>query len=203
MGQRPYVSPVRAAAAQAKRAEVIAAAAEFLRQEPLTAFSLDAVARAARVTRLTVYNQFGSRRGLLEAVFDHLAEQGRLARIGEAVTDPQPPRGVSRLVEVFCDFWSSDRAIGRLHDAMASDPELAQALAERNARRREAVAALLERIPLPAADASRRRDAIDMVFALTSYPMFRLLAEGRSSADTCALLQAACAGALARMTSPG
>jgi AcrR family transcriptional regulator len=63
---------------------VIEEAAAFLRHEPLSAFALESVAKAAGVTRLTVYNQFGSRRGPLEAVFDHFAERGRLQCIGEA-----------------------------------------------------------------------------------------------------------------------
>ena len=68
MSRRPYVSAARAEAAAEKRERVIRAAARFLREEDgITAFSLDAVAKAADVTRLTVYNQFGSRRGLLEA----------------------------------------------------------------------------------------------------------------------------------------
>jgi AcrR family transcriptional regulator len=60
---------------------VIEAAAAFMRANPMTAFSLESVAAAAGVTRLTVYKQFGSRGGLLEAVFDRLARAGRLERI--------------------------------------------------------------------------------------------------------------------------
>src|SRR5258705_9412753 len=91
MSTRPYVSSVRTAAAAAKRDRVIEAAARSLREDAsIATFSLDAVAKAAGVTRLTVYHQFGSRRGLLEAVFDEIARQGGLARIPHAmaITDP-------------------------------------------------------------------------------------------------------------------
>src|SRR5206468_12105346 len=88
-------------------------------------FSLDSVAKAAGVTRLTVYNQFGSRRGLLEAVFDDVATRGRLATIPEALELPDPLQGLDAIVDRFCEFWSSDEAIARLHDAMASDAEFA------------------------------------------------------------------------------
>jgi AcrR family transcriptional regulator len=199
MARRKYVSRVRTAAAEAKRRQVIEAAAAFLRREPLSAFSLDTVAKSAGVTRLTVYNQFGSRRGLLEAVFDYLATQGRLERIPEAVVDPQPRRGLERLAEIFCEFWGGDPAVGRLHDAMAMDSELAQALGERNERRRRDVAALVERLPQSGTDAARRKDAIDLIFALMSYPMFRLLSEGRSPDEICTLIRATCDQALARM----
>src|SRR3982074_1387008 len=94
-----FVSGVRAAAAEANRDRVIEEAAAFLRSEPISAFSIESVAKQAGVTRLTVYNQFGSRRGLLEAVFDHLAQRGRLQRIVEAGVGPGPPPGGGGLVE--------------------------------------------------------------------------------------------------------
>lgn len=199
MTSRPYVSRVRAAAAEAKRERAVAAAAEFLRREPMSAFSLESVAKVAGVTRLTLYNQFGSRRGLLEAVFDHLASLGRLNRIAEAVTVPDARQGLEQLVEIFCDFWSGDAAVGRLHDAMGSDDEFALALMERNERRRLAVLALVERLPDRRADPTTEKDVVDLIYALLSYPMFRLLATGRSPAQTRALLKAACKDALARL----
>ena len=82
---------------------------------------------------------------------------------------------------------------------MATDPDLAQALSERNERRRRAVTALVERMQVPAT-AGRRRDAVDLIFALTSYPMFRLLSGGRSAAETCALVKAACGDTLDRLS---
>jgi hypothetical protein len=53
---------------------------------------------------------------------------------------------LDRVIEIFCDFWSSDAAIGRLHDATALDPEFAQAVAERNERRRELIRVLIRRM---------------------------------------------------------
>jgi len=106
MPTRPYVSPIRDTAAAEKRARVVDAAGRLLREQAdVASFSLDAVAKAAGVTRLTVYNQFGSRRGLLEAVFDERARQGGLNRIADAMAMSDPRAGLDRLVEIFCDFW--------------------------------------------------------------------------------------------------
>src|SRR5881392_1010587 len=138
MATRRYVSSVRTAAAAAKRDRVIRAAARLLREgASIASFSLDAVAKAAGVTRLTVYNQFGSRRALLEAVFDEIARQGGLAGIADAMAMADPRAALDRLIEIFCAFWSRDAAVGRLHDAMATDPEFAATLVERNERRRK------------------------------------------------------------------
>jgi AcrR family transcriptional regulator len=195
MAPRADVSPVRAARSEAKRQQLLLAAADLLAREPVGQFSLESVARAAGVTRLTVYNQFGSRRGLLEAVFDHLAREGELTRIPEAMADPDPRRGLDRLVEIFCGFWSANAAAGRLNEAIAADPELALAVRERNERRRGAVQALVDRIA-PNAPPQRRQEAIDLIFALMSYPMWRGLADAPSGPNACEILQRACRAAV-------
>lgn len=199
MSRRTYVSHVRSEAAAEKRDRVIQAAAQFLRDaESISAFSLDAVAKAAGVTRLTVYNQFGSRRGLLEAVFDDIAERGRLARLNDAMAMADPWRGLDNLIEIFCDFWNGDPAIGRLHDAAAIDPEFADALLARNMRRRQALEELVARMTEDKVARSARRDAVDMVFSLTSCAMFRMLAPGRSAKAVCTLLKGAARAAIER-----
>lgn len=199
MATRPYVSAVRSAAADAKREHAVATAVELLRREPISAFSLEAVARAAGVTRLTLYNQFGSRRGLLEAAFDHIAARGQLGRIPTAMADPSPRQGLEALVEIFCDFWGGDLAVQGLHDAMTTDPEFAQALGARNDRRRRTLATLVERLAPGDAASARRAQTVDLLFALTSYPMYRLLRDGPSGTDPRRLVQQACDDALDRL----
>lgn len=197
MPKRHYVSSVRAAAATARRDRVIEAATKLLRKNTSTAaFSLDAVAKAAGVTRLTVYHQFGSRRGLLEAVFDEIALQGGLSQIEEAMATPDPHAALERLVEIFCHFWNWDKAIGRLQQAMSMDPELAQALVERNERRRNALSVLIARISGRKASSHARQDAVDLIFALTSYAMFAMLRSNRRSDEVCSLIKSACSNAL-------
>src|SRR5258705_9349679 len=138
MSPRPYRSPGREAAAGKTRARIVAAASTLLgAPKGITGFSLEAVAQKARVTRLTVYKQFGSRRALLEEVFDDVAARGGLHRIAEAMTDPDPHLALQRIVAIFCDFWSFDTvALSRLHAAGTSDPEFEESVRERNERRR-------------------------------------------------------------------
>jgi AcrR family transcriptional regulator len=197
MKKRAYVSSVRSEAAAEKRDRVIEAAAKLLREDASIArFSLDTVAKTAGVTRLTVYNQFGSRRGLLEAVFDDIARQGGLHEIADAMAMADPLLALDRVVEIFCGFWARDAAIGRLHEAMATDPEFAEALLERNERRRKLVRMLVGRVALKTASRRAREDAVDMIFALTSYPMFAMLNRGRPTSEIRHLAQTACRAAL-------
>ena len=202
MPRRAYVSSVRTSAAAEKRNRVLEAAAKLLREDlSIARFSLEGVAKAAGVTRLTVYNQFGSRRGLLETVFDDIAREGGLHKIADAMTMADPREALDRLVEIFCSFWNRDPAVGRLHVAMATDPEFAEALRERNERRRKSLTVLIDRIAVKTASRKARADAIDTIFALTSYAMFAMLRPGRSAEDVCGLIQSASRAALEPVSS--
>ena len=198
MARRAYSSPTRDAAAAAKRAQVVRVAERLLREsENAAAVSMEAVAAAAGVTRLTIYKQFGSRRGLLEAVFDQRAAHGGLSRIPEAMMVADPRQALDRLVEIFCGFWASEPAVGQLQRIAASDLEFAEAIDARNERRRDAISAILARAH-GSQHASRDRGAVDLIFTLTSYATYASLKPDRSDADVCSLIKSACADALNR-----
>ena len=197
MSKRSYVSSVRASASAETRERIVAAGARLLRKDASIAnFSLDVVAKAAGVTRLTVYNQFGSRRGLLEAVFDDIAREGGLFELADVMTMADPRAALDRLITIFCTFWSHDPAIGALNQAIATEPEFGNSLVERNERRRELLTDLLSRIAGKRANKRAVHDAVDLIFVLTSYPTFAALSPQRSTEDVCRLLQTTCHGVL-------
>jgi AcrR family transcriptional regulator len=199
---RSYRSPRRDAAATQTRERITAAAAAILgAPEGIGGFSLEAVAKKARVTRLTVYNQFGSRRALLEAVFDQRAARGGLHRIAEAMAGSDPHAGLREVIAIFCDFWSFDPgALGQLHAAGASDPEFDASVRERNERRRHLLAVLVGRIAGGSELHSQTRgDLVDVLFALTSFPFFSQLTAGKRPPDVaCHLIQGLASDAVRR-----
>src|SRR5690349_14114919 len=142
---RPYRLTARKASADETRARVIAAARELLATSSSPAgFSIDAVARAADVARMTVYYQFGTKAGLLQALFDKLAEQGGMQHLVAAFQKPDPLDGLDEFVAVFCRFWASDRVVFRRLRALAAlDPELKQELAAREQGARQGLRLLL------------------------------------------------------------
>src|ERR1700730_1044349 len=145
---RSYNSPGRDAAASQTRERIVAAAAAILGSaKGVEDFSLEGVAKAAGVTRLTVYNQFGSRRAVLEAVFDAVAVRGGLHRLSEAIMDPDPHAALALIITIFCEFWSFDPgALGFLHAVGSSNPEFAESVSARNERRRKLLAGVIRRI---------------------------------------------------------
>jgi AcrR family transcriptional regulator len=159
--------------------------------------SMDAVAKAAGVTRVTVYNQFGSRGVLLETVFDELARRGGLARIPEAMALADPRLALVRLVEIFCDFWASDAAVSRLNQVASTEAEFADALAARHERRRQALSVLVQRMVRAGELASDNAAvATDALFALTSPDFFHTLSMRRRKTGTSALVLRLCDAAL-------
>ena len=88
--------------------------------------------------------------------------------------------------------------LGGLLAAASADLELAASLAERNERRREALSVLAGRILGRGAEAQGRKDLVDLLFVLTSFPVYESLSAGRGGEDTQRLIQAAAVDALAR-----
>jgi AcrR family transcriptional regulator len=193
MNPRPYRSPVRESAASETRARIIAAAGALLgTPKGISSFSLEAVAKKAGVTRLTVYNRFGSRRALLEEVFDDMAARGGLHRIAEAMTEADPHRALKRIVTIFCNFWSFDTgALSRLHAAGASDIEFESSVRERNERRRQLLSQLVRRMAgSHQPRANPVRELVDVLFALTSLAFFaQLMSRERTANSACRLIQ--------------
>src|SRR3989442_10999895 len=129
MSPRPYRRGQRREAAVKTRSRILKAARGQLEKE--ASFSLDAVARRADVARMTVYYQFGSRGGLLEALFDDLAARGGIPQLPSAFQEPDPMVALDRLIEIFAHFWTSARVVHRRLRAIAVlDPGLLQALVD-------------------------------------------------------------------------
>ncbi|MGY4397143.1 AcrR family transcriptional regulator [Sphingomonas sp. UYAg733] len=174
--RRPYTSAARDAVAAATRTRLLAAAGAVLREGET--LSLEGVAKRAGVTRLTVYNQFGSRRGLLEALFDERAAAGGLDGLAGAMAMADPRAALREAVAIFTHFWGGDGAVARLHDAAAADPEFGTALAERHERRHKLIGILLERMAITGEPGS---ELTDVLTALTSQAFHAQLAKGRDA----------------------
>ena len=172
MSPRPY-RRTRQAATEQTRARIIEAARDLL-MDPADAlsFSIDAIARRADVARMTVYYQFKSKRGLLEALFDDLAARAKISELRNVFREPDPLRALDAFIDAFIFFWTSGRLVIRRVNALAGlDPEIQQALDERQSWRREGLATLVARLTNAQDDA-----LIDTLQMLTGFATFDMLA---------------------------
>lgn len=160
---RSYRLGRRQPAVDRTRASILAAARDLLAGAPPGRVSVGAVATRAGVSRLTVYNRFGSRAGLLDALAPRLsALSGGL--------DGEPMGQLRQRISGACSTWAADPALYRRlpTGAMPGEPEANRELAER------------------LADADRLRpgcsirEAQDVIGVLTAFETFdRLHQDGR------------------------
>jgi AcrR family transcriptional regulator len=177
MKPRAYQLGERQTSVDRNRARIIAGARKLLSlRSGEEGFSVEAVARHAGVARMTVYHQFKSKNGLLEAVYDDLAARGGLPeRIGRAFQEDRLMAGLQRLVEAYCHFWAGDRAvIRRLHALADIDPDFSRS--DRSGWRRDAIHSLFRRSR--GGVRSDLSDLVDMVHTLTSFETYDNLARG-------------------------
>ena len=147
MSPRPYSMEKRQAATSETRTRILEAAHQLLASGSETDLAMEAIARRADVSRLTIYYQFDSRAGLLEALYDHLASRGNMRRMAEVFHEPAPSKAIDKLVSIFVGFWSSDPvAIRRLRAMAVLDPEIAEGIRARDARRSHIAAEILRRM---------------------------------------------------------
>lgn len=174
----------RLRAAADSRAGVLAAARAVLSDPAGPAWGMEAVAAAAGVTRMTVYNQFGSRTALIEAVLDQVVARDRMDRLVAGTSELDPIAGLHAALLTTCRFWHAERPLlRRLFAAAYTEPAVATLLARREDWRRDQFAALVGR----AAPALREDGAVlDLLVAVTSFPAYDRLGPTADAPDVAA-----------------
>ena len=199
----PYRPAQRQSTSEPTRARIVDAARELLADPDAPVdFTVDAVAKRAGVSRMTVYYQFGGRAALLEAVLDDLADRvGLTPEIAAAMQRLEPGAALDQVVAVFCGFWASHRlAIRRLRAMAVLDPELAGVF--RDERRRRLIIAALSRGDSPALPPASE-SVVDLLLVLTSFETYDTLAgDGGDQPRIVELLQRACAVLLSANLAP-
>jgi AcrR family transcriptional regulator len=178
--KRPYSLGKRLELSDRKRRNILAAAREQLESNGFLGLTLDALARESGVTRQTIHNLFGTKAGLLEALFDQLAQAGGMHRMREVMQQTDAEAVLPAFVKVFTDFWSKDRLfIRRIHGIAAIDPEFSAAVEARNRRRQAAAARVVDRLAARSGEARMQNKAqtTAALYALTSFEFFDTLAD--------------------------
>jgi len=187
MSPRPYRLGQRQAATEQTRARILTAARELLMaSDGFSGFSIDAVARQADVARMTVYHQFGSKIGLLEALSDSLAAHGGMEQLASAFRRPEPLDALDEYITVFSHFWDSDRLVTRRLRALAAlDADFEQVIRARDERRRQGLRVLVQRLVekhgRPAPEAVE--EVINVLYTLIGFECFDTLAGSTRSIE--------------------
>lgn len=183
MSSRPYRQRLRAEAAEESRQRILDALYDRLREAPAEPVSVDEIARRARVSRSTVYLDFGSRSGVFDALTDRLLQGAGYDRIAEAVRDPDVRETLRGGLEGGVRMYAAHHDVMRVLYATGKlDPDGAgRAIARSERRRFESMGWLAQRLQ----DENRLRpgvtadDAAHVVWLLASFDAYDLLASGR------------------------
>ena len=192
MTPRRYQLGKRAAAVAETRARIVEAARAVFSQDGFHRAAVDEVARRADVSRATVYYQFGSKLGLVEAVLDDIERQGGQERVVAAVGIPDAVEATRRAFQEGSRYWAYEPVLVRkLIGLAAADPETRQLVQERDRNR----LALITRLATRLAEQRRLRpgctveEAVHTLWLLSSFEAFDQLLTGHAlDADAIAAL---------------
>lgn len=168
------------AQAAATRERIVAAARSLFARQGYGSTTLPAVAEQAGVAVQTVYATFGSKRALLSALIDAIELEAELPLLRERLHAPGAgPRDQLALIISFNRrLWDRGLDVFEIvRGAGTTDPELADASREGDARRRveqgRLVRAWARAEPLRPGLTTRR--ATDLLWALSGPDLYRLL----------------------------
>lgn len=176
---RSYRMGKRGPRIEKSRQKVVSAARALLTRSGFHNVSVEAVASEAGVTRVTVYNQFGSKLGLLEAILADVAGSAAFSRLEEAITIEEPRAALRALIAATCELWSGERELFRRVLALgASDPEASAIVEKQEEARRARVQLIVERCAKSGAlrRGTTAKEAASAITALTQFAMFDQLA---------------------------
>ncbi|MGI9059543.1 MAG: TetR/AcrR family transcriptional regulator [Ktedonobacteraceae bacterium] len=187
MSPRPYQLGQRQMASDQTRTRILAATrALLMAPDGYSRFSIETVARQADVARMTVYHQFGSKLGLLEALCDALAASGGMEHVASAFRQPEPLAVLNQYIRVFGHFWDVDRLVMRRLRALAAlDPDFEQVIRTRDEWRRKGVRAITQQIvekQMPSLSETFD-ETVDVLLTLTSFETFDALAGATRSLE--------------------
>ena len=173
MTPRPYQSGERQRTVDAGRDRILQAALRVLKRGDILAVSLEAVAQEAGVTRMTVYNQFGSKAGLFEELFDLLVTRGAFSEMPAVFQEPDVARAFDGLVSVFGRFYAQNRKVmAKMRAVAGADRDLDVAIRRRNERRRRAIETLVQRLGeahTPAVPDAELVNTLDLLFTFNTF----------------------------------
>lgn len=176
--KRSYDATRRRQAAERTRGRILDAARRCFREHGYLPTTVDAIAESAGVSPQTVYNVFGSKRGVLFALLDDMPAAADPAELAAALASaPDPKRQLALLVDYRLRLYAGSLdVLTAVRAAGAQDPDVGAVWTEGEERRRRNQQKLLSSWNARGAlrpDVTRRR-ADHVLWAMTGPDVYRL-----------------------------
>jgi AcrR family transcriptional regulator len=177
--KRPYHSQVRQRQAEETRQRILVAARELFESRGYAVTTLEAIAELAEVSPKTVTAVFGSKRVLLAEVINPEAFSTPVQQLIEELRATEDPsRQLSLVAQITRQAYEPlASSLELLRTAGAVAPELADVARQIEVRRRQNQARLITSLREQGAlrPGLSLEEATDVLWALTSYDVYRML----------------------------
>jgi AcrR family transcriptional regulator len=177
--RRRYNLKKRARSAEETRVRIIEAARTLLRESSYADASLDRIAAEAGVSRQTIYAQFGSKRGVLQALVEHIERESYGVGIKEGLEGIHDPvYTLHNSIRHQANFFERNADLLRTFYAQAvSDPDFRAVWEDRLQERWDALNWLVEMLAREGklAGGWTAKDATDWLWSLTGFRLYEEL----------------------------
>lgn len=181
MDKRQYRQRARAEAAEGTRRRILDAARATLERGPLGALKVDEVAKAAGVSRSTVYLLYGSRAGLFDALARYLRDESGFDALIEAFRLPDALDALRTAQRIAVRMYATMPDLARaLFTLAAIDPDGVAAVRAIEDGRRPGQAEIARRLAAQGylRDGVTVEEATDILTVVTSFQAFDELFSG-------------------------
>jgi AcrR family transcriptional regulator len=151
---------------------VLTAAQRLIDQDSFHSATMDELAAAAGVSRATVFNRFGSKLGVLQALFNRGMEGPEMQAIQEALALEDPVAALEGAIEASCAIWE---AYGPVHEQLQAIVVLEPGASALIERQREGQRADLQALTRRLSRAGRLRSGISESRATATLHMLTTL----------------------------
>jgi AcrR family transcriptional regulator len=165
-----YRAGSRRAPSDTTRTRVLAAVRALLEEGSFHRATVEDVAVRAGVSRASLYQHFGSRLGLIDAICETLGDNSHLHAIFEAVAAPDPVVGMEAVLVESVRFWADDEALHRHLYALAEIDDASAAFVRRQTEDRlTRLKRFVQRLAAAGVLRSGTSDALATLLLLTSF----------------------------------
>ena len=151
---------------------VLEAAARLIKDDAFHTATMEELAAAAGVSRATVFNRFGSKLGVLQALFARGMEGPEMEAIGQALKLEDPVAALEAVIDAACTIWEAYWFVHVQLQAVATlEPDAAALVDEQREQQRTELEDLVRRL----AKAGRLRPGLGQARATATLHMLTSL----------------------------
>jgi AcrR family transcriptional regulator len=146
MATRSYTASRRRAGPESVD-RVLEAADRLIRENVFHTTTMDELAAAAGVSRATVFNRFGSKLGVLQALFRRGMEGPEMEAIRDALAIEDPVESLETTIDSSCAIWEvCGLVVEQLQAIVVLEPDASALIEEQEVEQREALQDLARRL---------------------------------------------------------